>query len=81
MNKEEIKVNILPIFRKVFKDEQLIISESTTANDVERWDSLSHMTLISAIEEEFKIKFKLKDLVAMKNVGDLVNILEQKTNG
>ena len=78
MNKAEIKEKLTPIFRKIFKDEQLVISDDTTANDVERWDSLSHMTLISAVEDEFKIKFKLKDLVAMKNVGDLFSIIERK---
>jgi acyl carrier protein len=80
MNKEQIKEKLLLIFRQVFKDNTLVITEITTANDVERWDSLTHMTLIATIEEELKIKFKLKDLVNMKNVGDLITIVEQKTN-
>lgn len=80
MNKEQIKEKLLIIFRQIFKDNNLVIAEATTANDVERWDSLTHMTLIATIEEELKIKFKLKDLVNMKNVGDLIDIVEQKTN-
>jgi len=75
MNKSEIKEKLNIIFRKVFKDEKINIFEEMTANDVERWDSLSHLILISTTEEEFGIKFKLKELIAMKNVGDfLINI-------
>jgi acyl carrier protein len=80
MNNEQINEKLLVIFRQVFKDNNLVINETTTANDVERWDSLTHMTLIATIEDELKIKFKLKDLVNMKNVGDLINIVEQKTS-
>ncbi len=78
MNKEAIKETLTPIFRSVFKDEQLVITDETSAKDVERWDSLSHMAMISKVEETFKIRFKLKDLSAMKNVGDLISIVEQK---
>lgn len=49
-----------------------------TANDVAKWDSFSHMLMITAVEESFGIKFKLKDLNKMKQVGDLVQIIESK---
>ncbi len=66
------------IFRKVFNNPTLEINETTTANDVDGWDSISHLSMISAVEKEFDIKFKLKDLMKLKNVGDLQNIINFK---
>lgn len=68
------------IFRKVFEDNSIQVSKEMTANDVEKWDSLSHLTMIAAVEKEFGIKFKLKELVSMKNVGDLIVNIEKKLN-
>jgi acyl carrier protein len=51
-----------------------------SAKDVERWDSLTHLSMISSVEETFGIKFKLKELIGMKNVGDLLRLIEAKTN-
>ncbi len=74
----EIKEQLTTIFRKVFNEPNLEIQPETTANDVDAWDSLSHLNMISAVESHFAIKFKLKDLVKLKNVGDLLNIIEVK---
>lgn len=74
----EIKEQLTAIFRKVFNEPNLEIQPETTANDVDAWDSLSHLNMISAVESQFAIKFKLKDLVKLKNVGDLLNIIEVK---
>lgn len=76
-NTKSIK-KLTNIFRSVFGNETLVLSKELTANDVENWDSLTHMLLITAIEEEFSIKFKLKDLNKMKNVGDMINIINSK---
>lgn len=67
------------LFRRVFKDPALTIQDATTAQDVAAWDSLNHLVLISAVEEEFKVKFKLKDLMGMESVGDLVRLIANKT--
>ena len=80
MEKNEIENKLNKIFRTVFKDEKIVISESMTANDVEKWDSLTHLVLISTTEDEFGIKFKLKELVAMKNVGDFLRSIDAKVN-
>jgi len=72
------KLNL--IFRKVFKDSSINVFNEMTANDVEKWDSLTHLILISTVEEEYGIKFKLKELVAMKNVGDFIKSIEAKVN-
>ena len=68
MQKEEIVNRLTPVFRKVFSDNSLVVTDELSALDVENWDSLSHMLLISEVETEFAIKFKLKDLNKMANV-------------
>lgn len=78
MDKTEITNKLTPVFKKVFNNDTLIISDELNANDVEGWDSLTHMLLITEIESVFAIKFKLKDLNKMKNVGDMINIINSK---
>jgi acyl carrier protein len=75
----EIKERLTLVFREVFKNPDIEIFDATTAADVDGWDSLTHLTLISSAEEAFGIKFKLKELVAMKNVGDFLRTIESKT--
>jgi acyl carrier protein len=77
---EDIINRLNTIFRQVFEDSALQVTHEMTANDVEKWDSLSHVAMIVAVEKEFGIKFKLKELVSMKNVGDLINGIAGKTN-
>jgi len=78
MTSEEVKTRLNKVFCKVFKDNNIIITEKTTANDIDKWDSLTHLTLISDTEEEFDIKFKLKELIAMKTVGDYIKTIQSK---
>jgi acyl carrier protein len=78
MERNEIRNRIQEIFRTVLKKDNLELSEQLTANDVAGWDSLSHMLIISEIETAFDIKFKLKDLNKMKNVGILIDIVTAK---
>lgn len=66
------------IFREVFDDDTLQITPEMTANDVDGWDSLSHINLIIAIESEFNIRFSQKELLAYKNIGDLLNGINRK---
>ncbi|MEI8203706.1 MAG: acyl carrier protein [Bacteroidota bacterium] len=76
---EEIKNRLNPIFQKIFKDPSISITEETTANDVENWSSLNHMDLIHAVENEFKIKFNLREVIRMDNVGDLMKTIQSKS--
>ncbi len=78
MEKEKIVNKLTPVFRNVFGDNLLELSDELNAESVERWDSLSHMLLISEVENEFAIKFKLKDLNKMRNVGDMIEIISTK---
>jgi acyl carrier protein len=78
MENAEITEKLTLIFRKLFNNGSLIIKDELTANDVVGWDSLSHMLLITEIENSFSIKFKLKDLNKMRNVGDMIDIISSK---
>jgi acyl carrier protein len=66
------------VFRAVFDDDIIQISAETTANDIEGWDSLSHVNLITAVEAKFKIRFGQKDLLTLRNVGDLHRLIDAK---
>lgn len=78
MERAEIFERLNEVFRDVFDDDTITVAEDTTAADVDGWDSLMHITLISAVEDEFDIKFNMKDVVSMKHVGDMVDIIEQE---
>jgi len=78
MSRTEILEKLQIIFRDSFDDESLTITEETTANDVEGWDSLMHIALIAEVEDVFDFKFEMKDVVGMKNVGDMVSIIEDE---
>lgn len=78
MEKTEIQSKLTSIFRKIFSNGTLILTNELTANDVENWDSLTHMLLIAEIEKCFTIKFKLKDLNKMRNIGDMIDIIASK---
>ena len=72
MNRDEVYARLKEVFQDVFGRE-VALSDTTTAADVPGWDSLTHITLIGTIEDEFDIKFPMKDVVHMKNVGELVD--------
>jgi len=68
------------IFCQVFDDDDIKIAPETTANDIDGWDSLSHVNLIVAVEAHFSIRFSQKELLTFKNVGDLLRCIESKIN-
>ena len=74
----EVRDKLNGIFQEVFKDDDIEIKPETTANDVDGWDSFSHVTLIVAIETRFNIKFSLKETMSFKNVGDMMKCIERK---
>lgn len=78
MNRNEIIEKLIPIFREVFSDNSIELRDDMTASDVENWDSLTHMFMITKVEEVFGIKFKLRELNKLKNVGDLCNTIAEK---
>jgi acyl carrier protein len=78
MEKNEIVSRLTPIFRDVFNDDSLVVSEGMTAADVATWDSLSNINLIIAVEKAFGVKFSIKDVRALKNVGELLELIKRK---
>lgn len=78
MTRSEILEKLNAVFRDVFDDDSICVTETTVAGDIENWDSLMHITLISAVEDEFDIKFDMKAVVSMKNVGEMVDIIEEE---
>ena len=74
MTRQEIFDKLNEVFSDVF-DEDITVTEATTAADIEEWDSLTHITLISEVEDAFDIKFSMKDVLVMKNVGEMADII------
>lgn len=72
------KDKLQDIFRDVFDDEDIVITDATTADDIEDWDSLSHITLIHEIEAAFNIRFTTREILAAKNVGEFIEMIEGK---
>ncbi len=79
MDKNTVKSRLTTVFRDVFDDDGIELSDSTTADDIEAWDSLEHITLISAVEKEFKMRFTMKEVSGMKNVGEMMNIIAERS--
>jgi len=80
MTQDDIKSKLIDIIRDVLDDETITLSRETSAKDVEDWDSLAHISIIVAIEKEFKIKFDLYELKPLKNVGEMVDLIQSKTS-
>jgi acyl carrier protein len=78
MKEEEITVKLKSVFEKVLEENDITITREITAQDIEGWDSLRHVQLISAVEIAFGIKFKLREVLGMKNVGDLIDLIHAK---
>ena len=75
MERNEILKKLTEIAKDVFDNDEVELTEATTAADVEEWDSLSHLSLISDIEDEFDITFTLAEVSGSKNVGELIDAI------
>jgi acyl carrier protein len=80
MENTEILKQVNAIFIEILENENLIINESTSANDVEEWDSLNHIQLVVAIEKYFKIRFTSKEIISWNNVGEMIFCIKNKFN-
>jgi acyl carrier protein len=78
MKKEEITGKLKFVFQKVLEENDITITREMTAQDIEKWDSLRHIQLISEVESAFGIKFKLREILSMNNVGDLIDLIDAK---
>jgi acyl carrier protein len=78
--KEEIFDKVIEVFREIFDDEDLIITPETNASNIADWDSYNHINLIVALETRFEVSFTTKEIGSMTCVGDLLALLESKSN-
>lgn len=75
MTRSEIFEKLNSVFRDIFDDDSITVTESTTAADIDGWDSLTHISLISAVEDEFDVTFDMRAVQGLKNVGDMADLI------
>ena len=78
MNKNDIIKRLTDVFRDVFDDDSITINENTTSADIDDWDSIEHINLVGAVEDEFSMRFKMKEVSGMKNVGEMIAIITER---
>lgn len=78
MERQEIYAKVTEIFKDVLDLEDIELTDETTADDVEEWDSLTHIQLVVAIEKAFGIKFTSKEILSWKNVGEMITCISEK---
>ena len=75
-SREQIQAKLTDIFRSVFDDDQLVLSDSTNADDIEEWDSLNQIKIILACEQVFKVKLNARKVNTLNNVGEMLGYLQ-----
>jgi acyl carrier protein len=78
MTKEDALATLTTVFRDVFDDEDLTITDETTADDIPDWDSLANIDLVSAVEKKFGIKLTTREISELRNVGDMIRAVMSK---
>lgn len=75
----DIKERLQEVFRDVFDDDEIELCDDTTADDIDAWDSLTHVQLIVAVEKEFGLKFSTVEVMKLKNVGEFIALIDKKS--
>jgi acyl carrier protein len=78
MNKDEITLTLTSVFQRVFQEDSLALTREMTAKDVAKWDSLRHIEMITDVEKTFALKLTLREVMRLKNVGDLIDLIHAK---
>lgn len=78
MSREEILDQVALVFADTLDEENVKLTESSTADEVEGWDSLTHVQLVVAVEKKFKIRFSSKEIQSWKNVGEMIDSISSK---
>lgn len=78
MEKDELLKTVTRVMHETFNNDELEVTEQTSAEVVEEWDSLSHIQFISNLESEFKVRFALGELQDLKNIGDMLTLISNK---
>ena len=80
MNRSEILNTVNAVFIDILDDDDIVLTEETSANDVEDWDSLNHIQLVVAVEKQFKIRFTSQEILHWKNIGEMISSISSKLN-
>lgn len=78
MTEPELYAELNTIFRRVLGDEAIELAETTTADDVDGWDSMNHIMIVVELEKRFGVKFHAAEMEELKNVGELMDLLHRK---
>lgn len=78
MIREDIMKEVENVFRRIFDDDALVLTEETNANDIEDWDSFEQINLLVAIENLLNIKFDITEVSDLKNVGQMITLIQGK---
>ena len=78
MNRDDIYKKLTEIFQDVFDRRDIVLNDDTNAGDVEGWDSLAYITIISSVEDEFSVRLPMKQVLSLQKVGELVDLIEEK---
>jgi acyl carrier protein len=81
MTTPQLQLEIQDVFRRIFGDETLVVTSSTSQEDIEAWDSLEHINILSIIEQKYGIKFDLNEVMEIKTAGDIMQLVSQKVHG
>jgi acyl carrier protein len=81
MDDRTLQKRLEEIFRDVFGDDSITICKDTNAQDIEEWDSLAHISILAAVQDEFGVSFDMDEIIAMKNVGDMLEAIGRKYHG
>lgn len=79
MDQAQIYTQLTSVFRDVFDEDDLALKPQTTADDVDGWDSLTHIRLVLAVSKAFGVKFSASEIGSLKNVGEFVDLIQKKT--
>ena len=78
MNRQDILEGVSQVFADTLDEDTLTLTESSTADDVEGWDSLMHVQLVVAVEKKFKVRFTAKEIQSWKNIGEMIDSISSK---
>lgn len=78
MNRDELLNKLQEIFTDVFGDDDICIKEDTSAEDIEAWDSITNISILAAVQDEFSVIFEMDEIISMKNVGEMIDSIMRK---
>ena len=78
MNRQDILEKVQDIFRDILDNDEIVLTNESTADDIEEWDSLTHIQLIKAIEKDFSIRFTSREILSWNNVGEMIDSIVVK---